>query len=254
MSTAEPIVDPSSIPPPADVDLVRLYVWQWPVRLAHWLIVISIFFLSWTGIYIGHPLLISAGEARNQFLMGTIKALHTYSAIVFIAAVVMRVIWMFTGNRFARWNKFLPVTRRRRQALVPVLKYYLFALRKPPGFVGHNPLAGLTYSLVFLLYFTAIGTGLALYNVSASVHSPARIFSFLLPLFGGPQTARWIHHIVMWLLWGFAVHHVYSAILMSQVEANATIESIFSGYKFVHRDDVIYSGYRFLVKKDEHHG
>ena len=58
----------------------------------------------------------------------------------------------------------------------------------------------------------------------------------------------------MWLLWGFAVHHVYSAILMSQVEANATIESIFSGYKFVHRDDVIYSGYRFLVKKDEHHG
>jgi Ni/Fe-hydrogenase 1 B-type cytochrome subunit len=39
----------------------------------------------------------------------------------------------------------------------------------------------------------------------------------------------------MWLLLGFAVHHVYSAVLMSTVEANATMESIFSGYKFVRR-------------------
>jgi Ni/Fe-hydrogenase 1 B-type cytochrome subunit len=195
-----------------------------------------------------------SGEARQHFLTGTVRALHSYSAIVFILAVLVRVIWMFTGNRFARWNKFVPVTRRRREAFLPVLKYYLFALRKPPGFVGHNPLAGLTYTFVFLLYFTAIATGIALYSVSAHVDSPAKFFSFLVPLFGGPQTARWIHHVVMWLLWGFAVHHVYSAILMSQVEANATIESIFSGYKFVHRDDVIYSGYRFLAKKDERHG
>ena len=107
---------------------------------------------------------------------------------------------------------------------------------------------------MFLLYFTAIATGLALYSVNAAVHSPGHAFSFLLPLFGGAQTARWIHHVTMWLLWGFAVHHVYSAILMSQVEANATIESIFSGYKFVHRDDVVYSGYRFLPRRKTPHG
>ena len=252
MNTVEPLVDPGSVAPPADTDLVRLYVWEWPVRLSHWLIVISIFFLSWTGIYIGHPFLISAGEARFQFVMGTAKTIHSYSAIVFTMAVLVRVIWMFTGNRFSRWNKFIPATKRRRRAIGPVLKYYLFALRKPPGFVGHNPLAGLTYTLVFLVYFTMIGTGIALRIVSADLDSPLRIFSFLLPLYGGAQSARWIHHVGMWLLWGFAVHHVYSAILMSQVEANATIESIFSGYKFVHRDDVIYSGYRFLARKDEH--
>jgi Ni/Fe-hydrogenase 1 B-type cytochrome subunit len=253
-STARPLIDPGSIPPPADTDLVRVYVWEWPVRLAHWLIVISIFFLSWTGLYIGHPFLISAGEARQHFLMGTAKVIHSYASIVFAMAVLVRVIWMFTGNRFSRWNKFLPATRRRRRALGPVLRYYLFMLRKPPGFVGHNPLAGLTYSVVFLLFFTMIGTGIALRTVGASIHSPLRVFAFLVPLFGGPQAARWIHHVGMWLLWGFAVHHVYSAILMSQVEANATIESIFSGYKFVHRDDVIYSGYRFLPHKDERHG
>lgn len=252
MSTPETLVDPGSVPPPADTDLIRLYVWEWPVRLAHWLIVISIFFLSWTGIYIGHPFLISAGEARFQFTMGLAKTIHSYFAIVFTMAVLVRVIWMFTGNRFSHWTKFIPVGSRRRKAILPVVKYYLFALRKPPGFVGHNPLAGLTYTLVFLIYFTMISTGIALRNVSADIHSPLRIFAFLLPAYGGAQSVRWIHHVGMWLLWGFAVHHVYSAILMSQVEANATIESIFSGYKFVHRDDVVYSGYRFLAKKDEH--
>jgi hypothetical protein len=29
------------------------------------------------------------------------------------------------------------------------------------------------------------------------------------------------------------VHHVYSGVLMSQIEQNATVEAIFSGYKFI---------------------
>ena len=66
MSAARPLVDPGSIPPSADTDLVRVYVWEWPVRLAHWLIVISLFFLSWTGLYIGSPFLISSGEATPR--------------------------------------------------------------------------------------------------------------------------------------------------------------------------------------------
>ncbi len=46
----------------------------------------------------------------------------------------------------------------------------------------------------------------------------------------------------MYLLLGFAVHHVYSAILMSQVEASATMESIFSGFKFVRKADLLHAG------------
>ena len=37
----------------------------------------------------------------------------------------------------------------------------------------------------------------------------------------------------MWLLIGFAIHHVYSAWLMDTVEKNGTISSIFGGYKFI---------------------
>ncbi|MDH3744195.1 MAG: Ni/Fe-hydrogenase, b-type cytochrome subunit [Acidobacteriota bacterium] len=237
-------VDSPAIPSPEA--LANVYVWEWPVRVCHWLIAGSIWVLSITGIYIGNPMLVSSGPAGGNFLMGTAKLIHFYAAIVFTLSVLSRVLWMLVGNKYAAWDKFIPVRAIRRKGLGPTLGYYLFTLRRPPGFVGHNPLAGLTYSLVFACYGVMMATGLGMYAASAHVDSPMRLFTFFVPLVGGLQTAHWLHHIVMWLLWMFIVHHIYSAILMSQVEANGTVESIFSGHKFVPREDLVYSGYRFI--------
>jgi len=231
-------------------ELVRVYVWELPVRVTHWLIFASIIVLSATGIYIGHPFIAVTGEARQHFLMGTMHVVHSYAAIVFTLSVLSRIVWMFMGNEYAKWNKFIPVRAKRRRGIWPTVKFYLFGLRKPPGFIGHNPVAGMTYTLIFGLYFLTIASGLALYAVSAPVGSPLRIFEGLAPIFGGLYIARWIHHIVMWLLLGFMVHHVYSAILMSNVEANATVESIFSGYKFVPPEDLTYSEDHFVDRQD----
>lgn len=233
-----------------DVSLIEVYVWEIPVRVTHWLTALSLFVLAATGVYIGYPFLISSGAATDRFVMGTVKAVHSYAAIVFTLSVLSRIVWMFLGNRYARWDNFLPVAKKRFKALWPTLKFYTFFQRKPPGFIGHNPLAGAAYTVIFLLFLVEIGTGLALYGASAHVDSPLRIFGGLAPLFGGLQWARFIHHGIMWLLLGFTVHHVYSSLLMSQVEANATIESIFSGHKFVPREDLIYSGYRFEPREE----
>jgi Ni/Fe-hydrogenase 1 B-type cytochrome subunit len=231
--------------------IVRVYVWEAPVRIAHWLIALSILVLSVTGLYIGHPFITVPGQAGQWFVMGWVKVIHGYAAYTFMASVFMRVIWMFTGNKYAHWDKFIPVHSARRRGLLPTLRFYLFALRKPPGFVGHNPLAGMTYLMVFGLYFTAIATGLMMRGASAGADSPLRWFASWAPVLGGLYMARWIHHAVMWLLLGFAVHHVYSAVLMSMVESNATVESIFSGYKFVPDEDLRYSGYRFINRAGE---
>lgn len=230
-------------------DIVRVYVWEVPVRVTHWLIALSIVVLSVTGFYIGNPFITVSGPAGQHFVMGWMKVIHMWTAWVFIGAVVVRLVWMFTGNKYAHWDKFIPVHRSRIRGLWPTMRFYLFALRKPPGFVGHNPVAGLTYVLVFGLYVVAIATGLVMHGASAEVGSPLRWFGSWAPLIGGLQIARWIHHVVMWLLLGFAVHHVYSSVLMSTVEANATVESIFSGYKFVPREDLQFSGYRFIDRK-----
>jgi Ni/Fe-hydrogenase 1 B-type cytochrome subunit len=247
--TREPITKPPlSVCRPTE--LVRVYVWQWPVRMTHWSTAYSILFLAVTGFYMGHPFITVGGPAGQHFVMGWAKTIHFYSAIVFSLSVLSRLAWMFMGNRYSTWDKFVPVARRRLSGLWNSLRYYFFQLRQPPGFVGHNPLAGFTYLFVFALFLVMIATGLALYNVSAPVGSPFRVFGFLLPLVGGAQSARWIHHLGMWLILAFAVHHVYSAVLMSQVEARGTVESMASGYKFVPCEDLVYSGYRFLDRKD----
>jgi Ni/Fe-hydrogenase 1 B-type cytochrome subunit len=230
--------------------LVRVYVWELPVRITHWLIAGSIILCSATGLYLGYPFIIASGPAGSHFVMGWAKVLHFYGAIAFALSVVSRIAWMFVGNTYARWDKFIPVPKKRRAGFMPTVYFYIFRLRKPPGFVGHNPVAGATYSLVFLLFFTMIVTGIALYAPSAAVGSILHPFQFLVPLVGGLQTARWIHHVVMWLLLGFLVHHVYSAVLMSLVEGNGTLESIFSGYKFVPPEDLVYSGYQFVDRND----
>lgn len=237
--------------PPQESRIVKVYVWEAPVRIAHWLIALSIVVLSVTGFYIGRPFITVPGPAGESFVMGWAKVIHGYTACVFITAVLARIIWMFTGNKYAHWDKFVPSRRTRWRGMWPVLRFYLFALRRPPALVGHNPLAGLSYLAVFGLYVLAIGTGLALHSASADIDSPLRSLASLAPLLGGLSLARWIHHAVMWLLLVFAVHHIYSSVLWSVVEANATVESIFSGYKFVPEEHLNYSGSRFINRGGE---
>jgi Ni/Fe-hydrogenase 1 B-type cytochrome subunit len=229
----------------ADDELVRVYVWEIPVRVTHWVIVLSILVLSATGFYMGRPFLTVSGPATQSFVMGWMKVIHGYAAYTFIAAVIARVIWMFTGNKYARWDKFLPVYRTRQQGMLPTVLFYSFIKDKPPGYVGHNPLAGAAYVLVFGLYFIEIATGLVLRGVGASVESPLRMFVSLAPYFGGLYIARWIHHIVMWLLLGFMFHHVYSSLLMAHVEKTGTMDSIFTGWKWVPRRELGPGPYRW---------
>jgi Ni/Fe-hydrogenase 1 B-type cytochrome subunit len=215
----------------------RIYVWQAPVRAAHWLIFLSVVVLSITGFYIGRPFITVPGEARQHFVTGTVKAIHSYAAIVFTLSLLSRLAWMFLGNAYARWDQLIPRSRERLRGVLDMIKYYLFLVdRRTPG-AGHNPLAGLTYVFVYVLLVLQMLIGLGLYGKAAHVGSPLHWFGFLADVFGGPQHARWLHHGFMWLVLGFFVHHVYSALFFSFEEKMGTMESIFSGYKFVRPED-----------------
>lgn len=212
-------------------ELQPTYVWDAVVRLTHWTIFLSMILLAVTGIYIGRPFLPSSGA---EFAMGWMRVLHAYAAIAFTLAVVSRIAWMIIGPRRSSWRQFVPASKRRWRDMKTTLQFYLFLRARPPATRGHNPLAGASYVAVFGLYILMILTGFALYSVS-SYASYMSMWKFLLPLFQGAQTARWLHHVTMWLLLGFAVHHVFSAVLTSRVEKNGVLDSIFSGYKFLPR-------------------
>ena len=203
--------------------LDRVYVWEWPVRLFHWLIAGSIVVLAVTGIYIGNPFLSVDGQATHHFVMGTMKSIHFIAAMVFALSILGRVLWMFAGNPYARWHQFIPLSARRIKGAWNTAAFYLFIKKDSPAFVGHNPLAGLVYSLVYGLCFVMIATGFAMASASAHVDSMLSSLQFLIPLCGGLQMAHFVHHICMWLILGFAAHHVWSAFLVGTVERSSLI-------------------------------
>lgn len=215
-----------------------LRVWDLCVRLTHWGMALSLFVLAATGYYLGDPFVSVPGEARARFVMGTTKAVHFYAAIVFSVSVLARLAWMFLGGGYASWRQFVPVTRARLERFVETVRFYTFLRVEGPGEVGHNPVAGVAYLAVYGLCAVQIATGLALWGANQPPESWLRGFTNLAAVLGGLQLARWIHHVVMWLLLGFFAHHLATAILMNRVEGNGLIASIFSGTKFVTREEL----------------
>jgi Ni/Fe-hydrogenase 1 B-type cytochrome subunit len=211
----------------------RVYIWELPVRLTHWLIFFSVVTLSATGYYIGHPFISVAGPARDHFVMGTVRVVHLYSAIVFALSVLVRIYWMFAGNAYARLTQLIPLSGERFRSFWEAVMFYSFMRRDAEECAGHNALAGSSYAMIFGVYLLMIATGLALYTVDASPDSPFQVFHVLIPLFDGLQMSRLIHHIGMWIVLMFAVVHIYFVLLASVFERIGTFDSIVSGYKFL---------------------
>lgn len=212
------------------------YVWELPVRLIHWTIFLSIGVLSVTGYYIGDPFIIVRGQAYGDYLMGWMRFIHAVAAYVFTLSVLARIYWAFVGNRYARWNEFLPVSRERLTGLFKMQAYYLFLRRDTYPSVGHNPLAGLSYLWLYLFFVIQILTGFALRSAGYPGGYWRTAFGWILVVFG-TQNVRLVHHLLMWVIIAWLVHHVYSAILVDSEEKSGLISSIFTGHKSVPRKD-----------------
>ncbi|HXV22561.1 MAG TPA: Ni/Fe-hydrogenase, b-type cytochrome subunit [Desulfuromonadales bacterium] len=212
------------------------YVWEWPVRITHWVNVLAIAVLSVTGFYIGHPFYTATDTA--QYIMGWNRFIHFTFAYLFTVSIIARLIWAFLGNRHASWKAFFPwASKEGRRNIAGTFKYYTFLQRQVPSVLGHNGLAAMAYSAVFALFLLQVLTGFGLYSLYAPDGAMAASFGWVVSLLG-LQGGRLIHHLIMWLLLGFAVHHVYSAWLMDVKEKNGTLSSIFGGYKFVEPEDL----------------
>lgn len=102
--------------------------------------------------------------------------------------------------------------------------------------LGHNQLAASAYVLLWILLLVETVTGFALDGlIGAEPGSSA--FWWLRELLGA-QLIRVIHHAAMWAILAIALFHVYSCILIDHVERNGLMSSIFSGFKYVTRDEI----------------
>jgi Ni/Fe-hydrogenase 1 B-type cytochrome subunit len=216
--------------PYAPGDSVRTYVWELPVRVAHWFIFLSVAVLSFTGYYMHNPFIIT--RSPTAYVMGTMRFIHLVAAFVFLAAFLLRMYWLFEGNKWANWRAFLPIRREQWRGIGNMVAYYTFFRRNIVHVIGHNSLATATYTGMYFIMFVEILTGLALYSYTVS----NRVLTFFigwLPRLIDISYLRLAHFFIMFAFFIFVIHHVYSAVLVSWEERNGLVESIFTGYKFV---------------------
>jgi Ni/Fe-hydrogenase 1 B-type cytochrome subunit len=214
---------------------VRVYVWEQPVRVSHWFIFLSVVVLSFTGYYIHNPFIVA--KSSTLFLMATIRFIHVVTGFVFISAFLLRIYWFFKGNEWSNWRAFVPIHRRQWRGMGGMVAYYSFLRKDLVHQVGHNALAAATYLVIFTLMFIEIITGLTLYTQVRGGWLLASLFSWL-PRVIDIQHIRLTHFCIMFAFFAFVIHHVYSAVLVSWEERNGLIESIFTGYKFVPKDEL----------------
>lgn len=208
----------------------RVYVWELPVRLTHWINTVCIVAFSITGLYIGNPFMHAL--SADQYIMGWMRFIHFIAGYAFLMSMIIRIYWSFMGNEHANWRVLFPFSAERWRDLIGGLKFYALLSKKAPFAIGHTATAGLTYLIVFLIFGFEIVSGFALYSVNHS--------GLLWTLLGGwltgllhLQTIRLYHHLAMYVIFAFVLVHIYIAWWLDSVEKNGLMFSIFGGYKFI---------------------
>jgi len=226
---AEPLVD-ARHPLIAEGPVTAVYVWQYPLRLVHWGLVLSIAVLSFTGYYIHDPFIV--GQVNRPFLMGWFRFVHESFGMILTALMAVRLYLFFQGNRWEGWRQYVPLHAAQFKEMVNVMKFYGFITPKAVSKIGHNAMAAASYIGLYALVLVEVVTGLVMFNWLR--HSP-----ILTPLVGwiprlvSLPNLRLIHFFLMFVFISFGVFHVHLAMLISREEKKGLMDSIFIGYKVI---------------------
>jgi cytochrome b len=118
----------------------NILVWDWPVRIGHWLMVGG-FIIAWL-----------SGDSE------TFRLVHVFAGATVLAVALFRLPWGFLGSRYARFVDFVRGPG--------AVKDYASSLLKlaPDHHVGHNPAGGWAIVLLLALGIVTGISGWAMYN------------------------------------------------------------------------------------------
>jgi cytochrome b len=121
----------------ASVSLWPIPIWDLPVRLFHWSLVVLLV-ISWTTAEIG----------------GNAMIYHLWSGYTILTLILFRLLWGFWGSTYARFNDFVRGPR-------VAIRYARALLQgETPLYPGHNPLGGWMVILLLLILSIQAVTGL----------------------------------------------------------------------------------------------
>ena len=79
-----------------------IYVFQLPIRIWHWSMVLSFLVLIPTGYIIGKPWHSLDGDPTYLFYMGYTRMAHFIAGFIIAIGLLWRIIFAFFGNKYSR--------------------------------------------------------------------------------------------------------------------------------------------------------
>lgn len=181
----------------------KVLVWDWPVRVMHWGLVVAVF-----------------GAWLTRELEGDWFAWHVRCGYAVIVIACVRLVWGFVGTRHARFSNFVRGPKTVLHDLRALVQ------RDAEGNVGHTP-AGAWMIVALLAMLLAQGlTGLF---SNDQVYQTGPLFGYVTGETSDRLTT--LHKQIFDVLWIAILIHVLAAFFYLLVKRRNLIVPMFSGKK-----------------------
>ncbi|MDD1605956.1 MAG: cytochrome b/b6 domain-containing protein [Methylococcaceae bacterium] len=178
-------------------DLIK--VWDLPLRIFHWLLVIAFFIAYFT---------------EDELL-----TVHVWAGYLVGGLLVFRLLWGFVGGQYARFANFLCSPMQSVAYIKDLIK--LQAKR----YIGHNPAGAAMIVLLLLSLLMTVITGLAVYGADQAAGPLAFI--------GNSHEDFWeeIHEFFANFTLLLVIVHVIGVVVESIIHRENLAKAMFNGNK-----------------------
>ncbi len=186
-----------------------------------------------------------------------LKSIHVSFGYVMTINLLWRFVWAFFGNRYTRWRGIVPGGF----GYLAALRAYTasFLAGEPQQYVGHNPLARIGISLLFLLLVIQLATGLVIAGTDLFWPPFGRLFAHWVVAPGVDPTAIYpgapdlidkasyqamrafrrpfvgVHEFAFYGLVVVIIFHLIAVVLTEVHEGGSITSAMFTGRKILTR-------------------
>ena len=219
-----------------DRERVLVDVWDWPTRVLHWLNAIII--IALIALILGAEWMEELGVARE--LRRPVKEAHACLGHLFMVTLTLRIIWGFIGNKYARFSDIVPLKGWQWQAIGHNMKWYLSGFKGSAAkAIGHDPLAAIFYTLLFIVLISQALTGMLLSGAEFNTF-PGTLFTGGMSeeaLEGLEEALEGPHEAGFLFIIFFIAAHLIGLIAHELKEKTGLLTSMVNGKKCLRRED-----------------
>lgn len=175
-------------------------VWDFPLRAAHWLLVLTV-----------------AGAWATHYAGTRWFTWHRWLGYATLVLVVFRITWGFIGTRHARFSSFVPG---------PTRLVAFFRGQAPRAAPGHNPLGALSVLAMLAALLFQAATGLF---ANDEIASAGPFYGWIAPVTSNRITS--LHEANSNLVLGLVVLHLCAIAWYARVAGRSLVRAMLTGKK-----------------------